>query len=299
MYRVPATFGLVAVLLLGAAPAIPDWALTADLEVLPQASPHGQIETCVDDVEQFFIGLQVNAVGLAGFRRYNVGARPADITVTLDGKVVATAHAFYTSVAIQFQQIGRHTVRVTTANLDWGIGNGNVFYETDTVSVDVIECHYLVEARGVIHMNDGGFQPVLGGVIASAKLTWVPVARRFVGSAEQSNVAVAFPQGGCVPSFTVEPTHATLAGFVTSDGLSFHLEIDWVQGAAKVAGTGVRCLIVSGGRTNTFTISPYRSDLPAFGVTTANAPLEPWTMTTQGGSYTGFIFVALTKVHGA
>lgn len=76
--------GLVSVLLFGAGPpSIPGWVPTANLDVIADVSPRGQIQTCVGQWERFFFGLRVEATSVLGLRRFNVGSRPATLYYAL------------------------------------------------------------------------------------------------------------------------------------------------------------------------------------------------------------------------
>lgn len=292
------TLGLVAIVAMGAANSTPSWVATADLDVSVDISPRGPIEACVGEAQRIVVGVQVDAVSLLGFRRFHLNARAADLGISTDGVSHGTPHTTYMVVPVKFDDAGRHTVQVDPSNLDWGQGAGHVSYSGATLVVNVIECHFVVDTIGVIQMADGGFSPTLNGAIQSAKLNWNKVNKEYEGHASQLNAATAVPRAGCVNTFVVDPNGVFLRGKPSSDGLSFHLDINWDKGIARSDAQGVQCPGIGGGRSNTFTLRPYSRDLPAGGVSAANQQAETWIIDTDGRTYSGVIYVTATRVHG-
>lgn len=271
-------------------------------------STGNRLTLCVHDEERLFIGVRSFVNDWLGFGRLfpqrgagtpqaiERGATIVDLTVDSDGSPLFAGRVSYAVVPIKYDEPGRHQIHVR-ARPPAGSGLDEANPEDETIYVNVVTCHYEVRTAAIVHMNDGGFQPVLGATIDSAIMTPDAVEeRRFKGESAMSNVAVAFPRGGCRPSFTVSNVNAHLRGSLSSDGQTFHLGIVWDDGTAGFAGTGVQCRGLSGGTRDDFKIRPVSTDLPAWGVPVERAQAVPFTVTTAGKSYTGSIYVTLMRI---
>ena len=268
----------------------------SDVSIELELSTGNRLTLCVHQEERLFIGVRSFVVSWLGFRRVERGATTVDLTVEGDGSTLFTGRVSYAVVPIEYDEPGRHEIHVRPRP-PAGAGLDEADPEDETIFVNVVTCHYEVQTAAIVHMNDGGFQPVLGATIDSAILTPDPLEeRRFKGESAMSNVAVAFPRAGCSPSFTVSTVNAHLRGSLSSDGQTFHLGIVWDDGTAGFAGTGVQCRGARAGTENDFKVRPLSIDLPAWGVPVERAQAVPFTVTTAGKSYTGSIYVTLIRI---
>ena len=267
----------------------------SDVSIELELSTGNRLTLCVHEEERLFIGVRSFVVSWLGFRRVERGATIVDLTVEGDGSTLFTGRVSYAVVPITYDEPGRHEIHVRPRP-PAGAGLDEADPQDETIFVNVVTCHYEVQTRAIVHMNDGGFQPVLGATIDSAILMPDPLEeRRFKGDGQMGNVAVAFPHGGCRPSFTVPDVTAHLRGSLSSDGQTFHLGIVWDHGTAGFAGTGVQCG-VPGGTRDDFKVRPLSIDLPPWGVPVERAQPEPFTVTTRGKSYAGSIYVTLIRI---
>jgi len=261
-----------------------------------KADPDVNPKVCVGETRSFTFLVTYDAYYQSGSHPHGeTGLTIADLVIKVDGQTVFHRPVQQTTLEHHFDRPG--TVVITSelpiSAVDWIRGINTAGTQT---TVRVVTCHYEVQTGAIVHLNDGGFQPVLGATIDSAILTPDPVEEgRFKGDAEMSNVAVAFPYGGCLPSFTVPDIKAHLRGSLSNDGQTFHLGIVWARGTAGFAGTGVRCGI-RGGTRNDFKVRPLSIDLPAGGVPLERVEAKPFTVTTRGKSYTGSIYVTLKRI---
>jgi hypothetical protein len=271
----------------------------SDVSIELELSTGNRLTLCVDEEERIIIGVRSFTISWLGLSRVSRGATVVDLTVDSDGVTpLYSGRGYLAVVPIQYHEVGQHTIYVRPRP-PTGAGLDRADVQDETIRVEVVACHYEVHTRAIVHLDDGGFQPVLGATIDSAVL--MPVAldqRTFEGPGRMTNVAVAFPVARCLPTFTVSDVRAHLVGTLSDDGQSLHLGIVWAHGTASFAGTGIQCAGGPGSAKADFQVLPVSVDLPAWGVSSAQAQPLPFTVKTGRGSYTGSIYVTLIRIRG-
>ncbi len=257
-------------------------------------SPGTHLDLCVNDTERFFISVTRYEENWFGQRIGLGSVMPVGLVVALDGSALFMGRAAYTTVSHKFDQVGDFEIQVAV-NAPAGFEQARVVGAT--IFVKVSECHYEVDTFSIWHLRDGGFNPVLGSTIDAAVVDRVTgTLRSYEGTGTATNVAVAFPRGGCKPSFDVEDVQATLSGFVTTDDREFRLHIEWKRGRTAVSGTGVACGPISAGTSDPFQVAPLDVRMPAPGVAAQHVQGVAHAMTTRGKTITGQTFVFVKRV---
>lgn len=262
-----------------------------------RVSPSGPLKVCLGDARDIAFSVTSWSEYRNSMRIVHGGLTPTNVTVRQRGVSVWQGVTAEANLRFTFDQLGREQIEIHAASYGWSRREAE-YPGIAIVDVEVVKCRYELEVRSIWHLTDGGFEPVLGSLIDTTRLTLDPATGRYSADPVASNVAVAFPRFGCTVGYNVDDTQAHAAGSLVADGRYFHLDINWEQGRSKIAGIGVVCG-VPGGRQDPFQVASLAVDLPAEGVASPNTFPIAHTMTTSNKMYVGTTFVTLRRFEDA
>src|SRR5687768_14462293 len=260
-------------------------------------SPSGPLRVCLGDTRTIAFSVTSWATYRNSMRVVHGGLTPTNVTVRQRGVTAWRAVTAEANLRLTFDQLGREQIEIHAASYGWSRREAE-YPGIAVVDVEVVNCRYELEVRSIWHLTDGGFQPILGSLIDTTRLTLDAATGTYSADPAASNVAVAFPRFGCSVGYNVDETQAHAVGSLVADGRYFHLDITWEQGRSRIAGTGVVCG-VPGGTTDPFQVAPLEVDLPAEGVATPNSLAVAHTMSSRNRSYVGTTFVTLRRFEDA
>lgn len=283
-----------------AAGGLPAAAFDAGHELSMDVSvyPPGPLKICVGDSELFTFEITSRTENLNAPSQPIIvqhgGLTPTQVTIRNGNSVVWTGETSRVTKRIRFDRVGTTTVSADAPPPRLLSDHPDAISGHAAVSVDVVRCDYEIEVRSLWHMPDG-FQPVMASVIDRTRMV-ADANGEYRADLTATNAAVAFPLGGCVPKFTVSDARALAIGRLSADLQTFELGIVWSPGSTRLAGTGVRCLVVGGGTTDAYEIGPLRTSIPAIGRSTHWAPLLPHALRTAGRQIMGTTWVTLRRI---